>query len=75
MTHHSTMIKRVGWSTFIKSMQHPSDINPTIAQVAHTAATYLHRLAKTGIPAPSLSAPWCEVLAGLSGSLIRSSGS
>jgi len=41
-------------------MQHPSDINPTIAQVAHTAATYLHRLAKTGIPAPSLSAPWSK---------------
>jgi len=54
------MIKRVGWSTFIKSMQHPIDINQTIDKVAHTAVKYLHRLAKTGIPAPSSSAPWSK---------------
>jgi len=41
-------------------MQHPRDINSNIHQIKHPAAAYLHRLARTGVPAPSMAAPWTQ---------------
>jgi len=43
---------------FITQLQKPSDINPNIKSIPHNAAPYLHRLAKSGIPAPSTAKPW-----------------
>jgi len=43
---------------FITQQQQPSDINPYIKSIPHSAALYLHRLARSGIPAPSTAPPW-----------------
>jgi hypothetical protein len=52
------LLKCLGWPAFIKSLQHPIDISPTIHRAQHPAAPYLHRLANNGVPAPSKAQPW-----------------
>jgi len=51
-------LKRLGWVPFIKSLQHPSELASHLNQLPHPAGPYLHHLNRTGIPAPSASAPW-----------------
>ena len=46
------------WVSFIKHLQHPSDLSQHLADILHPAASYLHRLHGTGVPAPSSSQPW-----------------
>lgn len=41
-------------------MQRPLDINSNIGHMNHPQSSYLHRLAATGIPAPSHSKPWSK---------------
>jgi hypothetical protein len=48
----------LGWYNFVKQHQHPSSINPRLANMLHPAAPYLQRLARRGVPAPSSSRPW-----------------
>jgi hypothetical protein len=58
MLRHTKQLRKLGWTTFIKQLQHPSDINPAIRHIPHPAAAYLHRLAHSGTPAPSTTPPW-----------------
>ncbi len=48
----------LGWHDFVRLHQHPLSINPSLATAPHPAASYLHRLARHGVPAPSDSPPW-----------------
>jgi len=58
MLYQTKQLRKLGWTTFIKQLQHPSDINPAIRHIPHPAAAYLHRLARSGTPAPSTTPPW-----------------
>jgi len=51
-------LKQKGWSNFVKALQHPGDIAPTIHTIHHPIAPYLSRLSKFGVPAPSAATPW-----------------
>jgi hypothetical protein len=54
-------MRELGWTKFFRLLQHPIDINTaTIHTIRHTAAQFLHRLAKSGVPAPSGAAPWSK---------------
>jgi len=55
---HAKEIRELGWSTFIRQMQRPLDINQAIQNIPHPSTLYLHRLARTGVPAPAMTAPW-----------------
>jgi hypothetical protein len=50
----------MGWAPFIRHLQYPSDVHPAIARLPHPAASYLARLSKTGVPAPSAAPPWSQ---------------
>jgi len=52
------LLRHLGWDRFIKTLQFPSDLATSLKHAQHTAATYLQRLANTGIPAPSSAPPW-----------------
>jgi len=54
------MLRQLGWSHFIKTLQHPLDTAPNITSLPHSAAPYLQRLADNGVPAPSHSQPWSK---------------
>jgi hypothetical protein len=54
----SLVLRRLGWHHFIKSLQHPSDLRDTLAQLPHPAAPFLHRLDKCGVPLLSSTPPW-----------------
>ncbi len=54
----SLLLKRLGWTTFIKTLQHPSDYSNNLHALPHPAGLYLQRLAHTGVPAPSSAPPW-----------------
>ncbi len=43
---------------FIHQFHANNRINPAIATIHHPAATYLHRLTTSGVPAPSMAHPW-----------------
>ena len=54
----ASLLAEVGWNAFITIQQHPKSVHPTIPVSAHPVAPYLQRLARHGVPAPSLSPPW-----------------
>jgi hypothetical protein len=54
-------MRDLGWTKLFRHLQHPIDINTAaIHTIRHTAAPYLHRLMKSGVPAPSSAAPWSK---------------
>jgi hypothetical protein len=53
----ATRIAELGWHGFIRSQQQ-SSINAHIHQVPHPMASYLHRLQKRGVLAPTTGLPW-----------------
>jgi len=55
---HSKTLSKTSWPEFIRHLQHPIDLTPTISTILHPMAAALHRLASTGVPAPSMAAPW-----------------
>jgi hypothetical protein len=55
---HTTLLRQLGWHRFIKHLQHPTDISPYLDRLPHPVASYLHRLALNGVPAPSQEKPW-----------------
>jgi len=55
-------LRKLGWVRFIQSLQHPSDLAPTLATLPHPAGPYLHRLHRCGVPAPSSAPPWPQHL-------------
>jgi hypothetical protein len=55
---HTALLRHLGWPAFVKALQHPIDIAPTVRNIPHSAAPYLHRLSTNGIPAPSMATPW-----------------
>jgi hypothetical protein len=57
---HSKMLRQLGWSHFIKTLQQPLDTAPNIMSLPHSAAPYLQRLADNRVPAPSHSKPWSK---------------
>jgi hypothetical protein len=51
-------LAELGWHSFVKLRQYPSSLSQHLAQLPHPSASYLHRLARHGVPAPSSSPPW-----------------
>jgi hypothetical protein len=58
LRHHSRLLRNLGWRHFIHRLQQPTDYADNLANIPHSAGTYLHRLVKCGVPAPSASPPW-----------------
>jgi hypothetical protein len=59
---HTKLLRKLGWNAFIKTLQFPSDHPDTLQHIPHPAASYLHRLATHGVPAPSAAKPWTRTL-------------
>jgi hypothetical protein len=58
-THMASVLAIQGWEKFFRdSSFRQSSINPNIRSIPHPAAPYLHRLASSGVPAPSAAPPW-----------------
>jgi len=55
-------LQELGWVKFIKTLQYPSDLLPTLHSIHHPAGAYLHRLNQCGVPAPSSAPPWPQWL-------------
>jgi len=57
--HMASVLAIQGWEQFFRdSSFRQSSINPNIRSIPHPAAPYLHRLASSGVPAPSAAPPW-----------------
>lgn len=47
-----------GWNAFVIQEQQPKSVHTHLPPSVHPAAPYLSRLARHGVPAPSLNPPW-----------------
>jgi hypothetical protein len=54
----ASQLVELGWAAFMQLYQSPSSLHPAISQAPHPAASYLHQLARSGVPAPLSSTPW-----------------
>jgi hypothetical protein len=50
-SQNAQVLATMGWDTFFRYRQHPTSIHPTIINIPHPTAPYLHRLADAGVPA------------------------
>jgi hypothetical protein len=56
------LLAQLGWHNFIKLLQQPTSLSPTIHSLAHPAAPYLSRIAWHGVPLLSSTPPWDPTL-------------
>jgi hypothetical protein len=57
---YARQLRRLGWSRFFQTHHHQNikSLHPHLRNLPHPAAPLLHRLASSGVPAPSQGPPW-----------------